>query len=68
MRLRSVPEKPSEKNPPEDTNTGVQVKKMTWIVLALCSFGMIVILGRRFKKKINVRQSLGKGSGFFNTL
>ena len=47
----SVPEKPSEKNPPEDTNTGVQVKKMTWIVLALCSFGMIVILGRRLKRK-----------------
>ena len=47
----SVPEKPSEKNPPEDTNTGVQVKKMTWIVLVLCSFGMIVILGRRLKRK-----------------
>ena len=47
----SVPEKPSEKDPPEDTNTGVQVKKMTWIVLALCSFGMIVILGRRLKRK-----------------
>lgn len=47
----SVSEKPSEKNPPEDTNTGVQVKKMTWIVLALCSFGMIVILGRRLKRK-----------------
>ena len=46
----SVPEKPSEKNPPEDTNTGVQVKKMTWIILALCSFGMIVILGKRLKK------------------
>ena len=46
----SVPEKPSEKNPPEDTNTGVQVKKMTWIILALCSFGMIVILGRRLKE------------------
>lgn len=46
----SVPEKPSEKNPPEDTNTGVQVKKMTWIVLTLCSFGMIVILGRRLKE------------------
>ena len=45
----SVPEKPSEKNPPKDTNTGVQVKRMTWIVLALCSFGMIVILGRRLK-------------------
>lgn len=47
----TVPEKPSEKNPPKDTNTGVQVKKMTWIVLALCSFGMIVILGRRLKRK-----------------
>lgn len=47
----SVPEKPSEKNPPKDTNTGVQVKRMTWIVLALCSFGMIVILGRRLKRK-----------------
>ena len=47
----SVPEKPSEKNPPKDTNTGVQVKKTTWIVLALCSFGMIVILGRRLKRK-----------------
>lgn len=47
----SVPEKPSEKNPPKDTNTGVQVKKKTWIVLALCSFGMIVILGRRLKRK-----------------
>ena len=47
----SVPEKPSEKNPPEDTNTGVQVKKMTWIVLALCSFGMIVILGKRLKSR-----------------
>ena len=46
----SVPEKPSEKNPPEDTNTGVQVKKMPWIVLTLCSFGMIVILGRRLKE------------------
>lgn len=46
----SVPEKPSEKNPPKDTNTGVQVKKTTWIVLALCSFGMIVILGRSLKK------------------
>lgn len=46
----SVPEKPNEKNPPEDTNTGVQVKKTTWIVLAFCSFGMIVILGRRLKK------------------
>lgn len=46
----SVPEKPSEKNPPEDTNTSVQVKKTTWIILALCSFGMIVILGRRLKK------------------
>lgn len=45
-----VPEKPSKKNPPEDTNTGVQVKKMTWIVLTLCSFGMIVILGRRLKE------------------
>lgn len=47
----TVPEKPSEKNPPEDTNTGVQVKRMTWIVLALCSFGMIVILGRRLKSR-----------------
>ena len=47
----SVPEKPSEKNPPKDTNTGVQVKRMTWIILALCSFGMIVILGRRLKRK-----------------
>lgn len=47
----SVPEKPSEKNPPEDTNTGVQVKKMTWIVLALCSFGMIVILVKRLKSR-----------------
>lgn len=47
----SVPEKLSEKNPPKDTNTGVQVKKMTWIVLALCSFGMIVILGRSLKRK-----------------
>ena len=46
----SVPKKPNEKNPPEDTNTGVQVKKMTWIILALCSFGMIVILGKRLKK------------------
>lgn len=47
----SVPEKPSEKNPPKDTNTGVQVKRMTWIILALCSFGMIIILGRRLKRK-----------------
>ena len=47
----SVPEKPSEKNPPEDTNTGVRVKRMTWIVLALCSFGMLVLLGRRLKRK-----------------
>lgn len=47
----SVPEKTSEKNPPEDTNTGVQVKKMIWIVLALCSFGMIVILGKRLKSR-----------------
>lgn len=47
----TVPEKPSEKNPPEDTNTGVQVKRMTWIVLALCSFGMIAILGIRLKIK-----------------
>lgn len=47
----SVPEKPSEKNPPKDTNTGVQVKRMTWIILALCSFGMIVLLGRRLKRK-----------------
>lgn len=47
----SVPEKPSEKNPPEDTNTGVQVKKTIWIVLALCSFGMIVIIRRRLKRK-----------------
>lgn len=47
----SVPEKPSEKNPPEDTNTSVQVKKTTWIVLALCSFGMIVIIRRRLKRK-----------------
>lgn len=48
----SVPaEKPSEKNPPEDTNTGVQVKKTIWIVLALCSFGMIVILGKRLKSR-----------------
>lgn len=46
----SVPEKPSE-TPPKDTNTGVQVKKTTWIVLALCSFGMIVILGRRLKSR-----------------
>lgn len=46
-----VPEKPSEKNPPEDTNTGVRVKRMTWIVLALCSFGMLVLLGRRLKRK-----------------
>ena len=46
----SVPEKPSEKNPSEDTNTGVQVKKTIWIVLVLCSFGMIVILGRRLKE------------------
>lgn len=49
----SVPEKPSEKNPPEDTNTGAQVKKTIWIVLALCSFGMIVILGRRLKENSN---------------
>ncbi len=49
----SVPEKPSEKNPPEDTNTAVHVKKMTWIVLALCSFGMIVILGKRLKENSN---------------
>lgn len=47
----TVPEKPSEKNPPKDTNTGVRVKRMTWIILALCSFGMIVILGRRLKRK-----------------
>ncbi|WP_419021012.1 hypothetical protein [Holdemanella sp.] len=47
----TVPEKPSEKNPPEDTNTGVRVKRMTWIVLALCSFGMLVLLGRRLKRK-----------------
>lgn len=47
----SVPEKPSEKNTPEDTNTSVQVKKTTWIVLALCSFGMIVIIRRRLKRK-----------------
>lgn len=47
----TVPEKPSEKNPPENTNTGVRVKRMTWIVLALCSFGIIVILGRRLKRK-----------------
>ena len=47
----TVPEKPSEKNPPEDTNTGVRMKRMTWIVLALCSFGMIVILGRSLKRK-----------------
>lgn len=47
----SVLEKPSEKNPPKDTNTGVQVKRMTWIILALCSFGMIIILGRRLKRK-----------------
>lgn len=47
----SVPEKTSGKNPPEDTNTGVQVKKTTWIVLALCSFGMIVIIRRRLKRK-----------------
>lgn len=47
----SVPEKPSEKNPPKDTNTGVQVKRMTWIVLALCSFGTIVILGKRLKSR-----------------
>ena len=47
----SVPEKPSEKDPPEDTNTSVQVKKTTWIVLALCSFGMIVIIRRRLKRK-----------------
>lgn len=46
----SVSEKPSEKNPPKDTNTGVQVKRMTWIVLALCSFGMIVILVKKIKK------------------
>ena len=45
----SVPEKPSEKNPPKDTNTGVQVKSKTWIVLALCSFRMIDILGKRLK-------------------
>lgn len=47
----TVPEKPSEKNPPKDTNTGVQVKRTTWIVLALCSFGMLVLLGRRLKRK-----------------
>ena len=47
----TVPKKSSEKNPPEDTNTGVQVKRIIWIVLALCSFGMIVILGRRLKIK-----------------
>ena len=47
----TVPEKPSEKNPPKDTNTGVRMKRMTWIVLALCSFGMIVILGRSLKRK-----------------
>lgn len=47
----TVPEKPSEKNPPEDTNTGVRVKRMIWIVLALCSFGMLVLLGRRLKRK-----------------
>ena len=47
----TVPEKHSEKNPPEDTNTGVRVKRMTWIVLALCSFGMLVLLGRRLKRK-----------------
>ena len=49
----SVPEKQSEKNPPEDTNKGAQVKKTIWIVLALCSFGMIVILGRRLKENSN---------------
>lgn len=49
----SVPEKPSEKNPPEDTNTGVHVKKTIWIVLALCSFGIIVILGKRLKENSN---------------
>ena len=49
----SVPEKPSEKNPSEDTNTGVQVKKKIWIVLALCSLGMIVILGKRLKENSN---------------
>lgn len=47
----TVPEKPSEKNPPKDTNTGVRVKRMTWIILALCSFGMLVLLGRRLKRK-----------------
>lgn len=47
-----MPPIPSEKNPPEDTNTGIQVKTMTWIVLALCNFGMIVIFGRRYKLKI----------------
>ena len=47
----SASEKPSEKNPPKDTNTGVQVKKTIWIVLALCSFGMIVILGKRLRSR-----------------
>ena len=55
----SVPEKPSEKNPPEDTNTGAQVKKTIWIVLALCSFGMIVILGRRLKERVIERPLIG---------
>ena len=53
MCLHLFQKNPSEKNPPEDTNTGAQVKKAIWIVLALCSFGMIVILGRRLKENSN---------------
>ncbi len=32
----SVPKKPSEKNPPKDTNTGVQMKKTIWIRSYAC--------------------------------